>query len=206
MKKMTVVTAAACLLLAPALAEARGGGGIEYFTNLGTDVLGPVTVAPGVLVHAPTGSVSVLSAYGFGITSGGWKIGGFATGFYAAGLSLPFPSLGEAITTAAGGVGGVISGGFARWDQFCLSMDLRLGAGGMAVGMVDDPPIAGAVPFWTGVFTLYGALSAEAGFLFVPAMLISLRVGLDAVVAFSYSGPFPVAVPTMGIRFTWGRF
>jgi hypothetical protein len=188
---------AAALACSPVLAYAGGGGGIEYLTNLGSDVLAKIPIPGSALLDVPTGSITGFSAFGYGITWGGWKIGGFATGLYTGPLSIPVPSLGGNVTGMAGGFGGVISGGHARLGPFSLSLNVRLGAGGLGVQYAQTT---------TGVFSLYGALDAEIGLVFVPAMMISAFAGVHALVPMSYAGIFPFAAPAAGIRITWGSF
>ena len=64
---------------APMVSFANGGGGIEYVTNAGSDVLGK-SLFGGSFVDLPTGSIAAISAFGYGVTIRGWKIGGFGTG------------------------------------------------------------------------------------------------------------------------------
>ncbi len=58
----------------------------------------------------------------------------------------------------------------------------------------------------TGTFALFGSVDAELGFIVVPAMLVSVYAGIDAVAPISPFFVALLAVPTFGARITWGRF
>jgi hypothetical protein len=200
-RSMVVFVALVCFSL-PCFAN--GGGGVEYFTNAGSDLIGKGFFG-GSMVDFPTGSVSALSAYGFAVTRRGWKIGGFATGLFAQDLSLAIPEAGMSVDRAAGGFGGIISGGAGRWGPVGFAINTRLGAGGLAVegswtgGSEPSPMIA-------GVFSLFASVEAEVGIIVVPAMLVSVYCGLDAVAPLSPYFFAVLAAPTFGARITWGRF
>lgn len=191
------------LLAAPCVAQARGGGGVEYFTNAGPDLLG-AGVSSGLLLPFGTETVQGLSGFGYGITRGGWKIGGFGTFFFTLPVSVPIAALGGTLQGAMGGFGGIISGGHARWGPGTFALNMRLGVGG--IGVQYEWLSSGAARTITdGSVVLYAAAEAEIGLVVVPAMMISVHGGMDALVTLSYV-VVPVAVPTMGVRITWGRF
>ena len=193
------------LLLAPCLAFAGGGGGIEYVTNPGPDILGSLLPAGSPLLRMPTGTVQAVSGFGYGVTYDGWKIGGFGT-FFTTGapLSLDVPTLGT-VTRVIGGFGGIISGGQGRLGPLLFSVNLRLGAGGMGVGYLWYPAGMSPIPVGPGTFALFGSVDAEVGLITFPAMAISAYAGVNGILALGYA-IVPVAVPTMGVRITWGSF
>ncbi len=114
-----IVLALFVFALVPAALFANGGGGVEYITNAGSDVLG-TTLFRGSIIDMPTSSVTALSAFGFGLTRGGWKIGGFGTGFFTQDFALPIPEAGMIVNRAASGFGGIISGGMGRFGPFAF--------------------------------------------------------------------------------------
>jgi hypothetical protein len=189
---------------APIVSFANGGGGVEYFTNAGSDLLGPSFFSGG-LVDLTTGSITSLSAFGYGVTHGGWKIGGFGTGFYAKNLSLVIPEGDMTVNRSAGAFGGVISGGAGRLGLIGYSVNTRLGAGGLAVEGIWTGG-SGLSPMTAGVFSLYASVDAEAGIILVPAMLVSVYVSIDAIVPIAPYFIAFLAVPTLGARISWGRF
>ena len=201
---LKIVLVLVAIAVAPVASFANGGGGVEYFTNAGSDLL-ESALFHGNVIDMPTGSVTALSAYGFGLTRGGWKIGGFATGFFTQDFALAIPEGGMIVNRAAGGFGGVISGGEGRFGPIGFAVNTRLGAGGLAVmGSWTNGPQPS--PMMAGVFSLFGSVDAELGIIVVPAMFVSVYAGIDAVVPIS---PFVVAllaVPAFGARITWGRF
>jgi hypothetical protein len=196
----------AAIAFTTSLAEARGGGGLEYLTNFGSDVFGQMPGAGGRLLDMPTGTVSAVSGFGYGVLRGGYKIGGFGIFFYTDDISQTIPDFGGPLTHAAGGLGGLISGGYTRWGPLAFSLDLRIGAGGMGVNYLWTQAGYDPVASSAAVFVLYGALKAEVGIVFVPAMMVSAFAGLDALVPVGSMGPIPVLVPTAGVRVTWGSF
>ena len=152
----------ALALLLPCLAFAGGGGGIEYLSNVGPDLL-PGIALPGVSLQS--GSVAGLSGFGYGVTRGGWKIGGFGTFLYSDGISVPVPSLHTSAAGAVAGFGGVLSGGQAKLGPFRLSLNLRLGGGGIGVRFpyprTDMPMMMDA-----GTACLVASVDGEVGLLF----------------------------------------
>ncbi len=189
------------LLAVPPTVGARGGGGVEYFTDLGADLLGGVH--PGLLAPFPTAAIQGLSCFGYGITRGGWKIGGFGTFFFTLPVSVPIAVLEGTVTGAMGGFGGIISGGHGRWGPCVLAVNTRLGVGGIGVSYVW--PSEGGRSITDGTMVIYGGADLELGLVAVPAMMVSVHGGVDALVTLPYA-VVPVAVPTVGVRLTWGRF
>jgi hypothetical protein len=159
----------------------------------------------GTLMPLPTGSTVGLTGFGYGVTRGGWKIGGFGTFFYTGALSVPLPALGGTLTGAVGGFGGVISGGQGRLGPLVYALNMRLGAGGMGISYLWTAAVPSPVPVTGGTFALFGSLDAELGLIVVPAMLVSAYAGVQALVTLPIV-VIPLAVPTVGIRVTWGRF
>jgi hypothetical protein len=191
-------------LLVPVLAQAAGGGGVEYMTSVGPDVTTSLGL-PSSFVSLPTGAAVGLTGFGYGVTRGGWKIGGFGTFFYTNALSLPVAALDGTLTGAIGGFGGIISGGQGRVGPFVLSLNLRLGAGGMGVSYLWETGAPRAITVGGGTFALFGSVDAELGVIIFPAMLVSAYAGVQALVSLPVV-VVPLAVPTVGIRVTWGRF
>lgn len=204
MKKTLVSFVLLFTVLTPSLTFARGGGGVEYFTNMGSDLLGSVRLPDALVTDYISGSFMGMSAYGYGITRGGWKIGGFGTFFYSAPISLVMDAYDITVNQVAGGIGGVISGGHGRLGPFTFALNTRLGAGGVGFESTwDDDPYAWS--YWSGAFALYGAADVEVGLVFVPAMMVSAYAGVQALVTVAYA-VVPIIVPTMGVRVTWGKF
>ena len=203
-KHLALGVCCAVLLAMPCAAFARGGGGIEYMTNPGSDLLGSLAPVGSSLLVLPTGTVQSVSGFGYGVTRGGWKIGGFGTFFSTEPMSVPVPALGT-VTRAIGGFGGIISGGQGRLGPFLFSLNMRLGAGGMGVFYDWSPNGMSPLHSGGGTFGLFGSLDAEAGLIVFPAMAISAYAGVEGLLALGYA-IVPVATPTMGIRITWGSF
>jgi hypothetical protein len=58
----------------------------------------------------------------------------------------------------------------------------------------------------SGAFAMYGAVDAEVGIVFVPAMMISVFAGIDGLLPITaFFFPF-MASPVAGVRVTWGAF
>jgi hypothetical protein len=207
MKRLPVmVLVAACLASSPLL-FAGGGGGIGLLTNAGSEMLGGAPWTNSIVLDYPTGTITALEAFGYGVTRNGWKIGGFGIGFYATSLSLSLPSDDLTITGAAGGFGGVISGGAGRLGSFAYSLNVRLGAGGMAVNCSwINPQYPSYASFVSGAFAIYGAIDAEVGLVLVPAMLVSGYASLEALAVPTPTTLMAAVVPTVGVRITWGSF
>ena len=160
-----------------------------------------------LVLDYPTGTVTALEAFGYGVTRGGWKIGGFATGFYATGLAVALPSDNLVISDAMGGFGGFISGGAGRFGPFAYSLNVRLGAGLMfAEGVWTMPVTYGSNSFNGGAFLICGGVDGEIGLLVVPAMLVSAYISAQAVMIPTYVSLVAAVVPTVGVRITWGSF
>jgi hypothetical protein len=192
------------LLLVPSLAFARGGGGLEYFVNMGSDILGGVTLPDAFMTDYVSGTIMGVSGYGYGINRGGWKIGGFGTFFYTAPLGLDIPAYDTRVISAVGGIGGVISGGHGRLGPFTFALNTRLGAGGMGIELFWPGGLDGW-NYWSGSFLLYGSADVEVGIVFVPAMMVSVYAGVQGIVPIPYVVA-ACAVPSMGLRITWGAF
>lgn len=201
--KRTLFVLLVAFAMLPGLVYASGGGGIEYLTNVGPDLL-PSLALPGG-VSLPTGSVIGFSGFGYGVTRGGWKIGGFGLFLYTDNVSVPVPSLSSSVNGAVAGFGGVISGGQARLGPFRLSLNLRLGAGVIGVRL----PYEHMSPMMmdAGTACLFGSIDGEVGLLFVPAMLVSVYGGLGSIAPIiPFYGPVPIASFIAGVRITWGSF
>jgi hypothetical protein len=194
----------AALLCVPSLAFAGGGGGLEYMTNTGPDVLSFSGVPSWFLASPSTGTVNGVSGFGYGVTRGGFKIGGFGTFFAAGPFDFPVPWASTVYTNAIGGFGGIITGGYGRLGPFALSLNLRLGSGGFWVSGTSSSH-GSPMPSWSGSGAAFGALDLEAGVVVVPAMMVSVYAGVSGFVSFPYM-IIPAAAPTMGVRMTWGRF
>jgi hypothetical protein len=192
------------LLLLPLVAYAGGGGGIEYLTNPGPEIMNALNLPSGSLASLPTGTVNSVSLFGYGITRGGWKIGGFGSFFYTLPIDMTIPEFGYKVTGAAGGFGDIISGGYQRIGPLTLALNLRLGAGGMGIRYVWTDQGQNPFPSSVGTFILHGAVDGELGIILVPAMMVSVFAGVDAIVAMPAFVPVPV--PDIGVRVTWGKF
>jgi hypothetical protein len=201
MKKIGILLSA--LLLLPAFAFAKGGGGFGYLTNAGSDFLDSLAIPGDAFTVMPTGAANAFSIFGYGITRSGWKIGGSGSFFYAMPIDVSVASLSGPVTGVIGGFGDVISGGYARLGPLGLSLNFRFGAGGMAVRHLwtssSDAPVS--VSF--GTFIAHGAVDGEIGIILVPAMMVSVYAGLDVLLI---PQTLPVPVPTMGVRIAWGSF
>jgi hypothetical protein len=204
--KRSVVLFVLFLASSPLLSFAGGGGGIGLLTNASSQMFGMAPWANGIVLDYPAGTVTALEAFGYGVTRGGWKIGGFGIAFYATNLDLALYSDDLNVTGAAGGVGGVISGGAGRWGPFAYSLNVRLGAGGLAINADWNDPRYSSSHFVSGAFAMYGAIDAEVGLVLVPAMLVSGYVSLEALAVPTPTTLVAAVVPTVGVRITWGSF
>jgi len=189
------------------VASPGGGGGVEYFTNLGNTPVSKLGLPTNWLVDLPPGSVYGIGGFGYGIDRHGWKTGGFGRAIFANGLSLDLPDGSAAVTGAVGGIGGVISGTQCRIGPIDLSINCRMGLGGIAVTQKN---LTAASPYSTlvsGVVLVYGSLEGELGLLVFPATMVSVFAGIDALVPVPYPGSLTaLPAPMAGLRITWGRF
>jgi len=186
-----------------------GGGGVELYTNMDAALLSGVGIPTAALVDLPQGSAYGVGGFGYGIDRHGWKIGGFGKAIFMGGPSLPL-SMRNAqvvVNSVAGGIGGLISGGHGRIGPLDLSINCRLGVGGLAVsGWISRQ---GFAPYLSniGIVALYGAADMEVGVHFFPAMMISAFAGIESLAPIAYGADLVIVpTPTMGIRLTWGSF
>jgi hypothetical protein len=185
----------AASLLVPLAAETKGAGGVEYFSSLDSDIQGVIPLPDGSSMDFPRGLVAGLSGFGFRFTPDGWKTGGFGTLFVAAPTK-------DTTLGAAGGFGGIIVGSYRQLGPFTFALNTRLGAGAIVATFV-WPAAFDPMPVLTGTFALFGSIDAEAGLALAPTMMVSVYAGMNALVTFPWVIA-PVAVPTMGIRITFG--
>ena len=170
-----VVAILSVLPLAGAFARGAGGftWGEQYFeqdlsnVNLGTSCNG---------------------VYGYSVTWGGQRIGGFAMAMHSDTVVPAFN---------AGFVGG-IAGQEVRVGPFMAAVTAWTGFGGMTMNPLVQGPAA---------FALFGELNVEAGFGFLPGVMVSCYAGLQAVAqVFPEQAIIQNAfyTPVMGMRIAWG--
>lgn len=125
--------------------------------------------------------------YGYGVTSGGHRIGGFGVGVTAED------------GRSAGGFGGVINGRQARLGSLTASLNTWLGVGGLRLSTGDPRQF----------FAYYAEVNGELGLAVLPFLQISGYLGMQAMGNLIPGDPVvdnSVYHPVSGIRVTWGWF
>jgi hypothetical protein len=168
-----VAVALALAVLPLAGASARGAGGFtwgqQYFDAALSNVdLGAITTG----------------VYGYNVTWGGQRYGGFAMALHADRMN--------------GGFVGAIAGQEFRTGPFMTAMTLWSGFGGTDVTPLYSFP---------GTFALFGELSFEAGFGFLPGVMVTGYAGMQVIAAvLPDQGIISNAIytPVIGVRIAWG--
>jgi hypothetical protein len=127
---------------------------------------------------------STTGVYGYNVTWGGQRYGGFA-------MALESDEL-------KGGFVGAIAGQEFRMGPFVTAMTLWSGFGGTDVTPLYSHP---------GTFALFGELSVEAGFGFLPGVMVTGYAGMQVIAAvLPDQGIISNAIytPVMGVRIAWG--
>jgi hypothetical protein len=163
----------ALVVLPLAGAFARGAGGFTW---------GQQYFDPG-LSNADLGA-STTGVFGYNVTWGGQRYGGFAMAIHADALD--------------GGFVGAIAGQEFRMGPFTTAMTLWTGFGGTNV-----------TPLYTlpGTFALFGELSFEAGFGFLPGVMVTGYAGMQVMAAVLPDQAIisnAVYTPVLGVRIAWG--
>ncbi|MEE8440736.1 MAG: hypothetical protein V3S41_03375 [Spirochaetia bacterium] len=173
-KKMTLT--GLMLVAVVIVASAYGGGGFFQATQMAFSG------------YTNMDSVAeVEGGYGYGVSRGGRRYGGFGM------------VVSEAETQEfLGGFGGVISGRQMRTGPFTLSLNIWSGVGYASQDLIQAP---------AGVAFLAEA-NAEAGFAVLPWLQISVYGGYQAIGPFDPSAVFANTkyVPVIGARVSWGSF
>lgn len=184
-----------------------GGGGVEYVASIETSAIARLGLPTGGMLDLPSGAARGVGGFGYAVNRRGWKFGGFGTFLYVNGLSLYVPHTTTTVTQAFGGIGGLISGGHGRIGPLDLSINCRLGVGGLVVSAESAAGGYGTHRSTSGVIGLYGSLDGEVGLHLFPAMMVSFFTGVDGIAPIPYGDGLTVLpAPVVGIRLTWGDF
>jgi len=158
-------------------AAARGVGGFTWGQQYFDADLSNVNLA-----------VETNGVYGYTVTWGGQRYGGFVLAAHS-GITVP---------ELHGGFVGGIAGQEARLGPVVLAVTAWTGFGGMNLD-----PLTGR----DGSFSLFGELTLEAGFGFLPGVQVTGYAGLQAI-APVLPGPSliqgAVYTPVFGMRVAWG--
>ncbi len=174
--KIVALVLALCLLpLAGAFARAAGGftWGEQYGAT------GPSNVDLGA---------STVGVYGYDITWGGQRYGGFAMALHS---NATQPAL------EAGFIGG-LAGQEMRIGPLVAAVTLWSGFGGMNSAPLDALP---------GTLALFGEVSLELGFGFLPGVLVTGYAGMQVIAPVLFDqGTIgtPMYTPVLGVRVAWG--
>jgi hypothetical protein len=125
--------------------------------------------------------------YGYGVTDGGHRIGGFGVGVTAED------------GTAVGGFGGIMNGQQVRLGALTASLNTWLGVGGLSL------PSGAPLEF----FGYFAELSGELGLAVLPWLQVSAYLGMQAMGNLIPGDPIvdnSIYSPVSGIRLTWGSF
>ena len=178
MRVSRTFTAAALLTLLPlAAVSARGVGGFSWGEQYFASDLANVDIA-----------LTTSGIYGYTVTGGGQRYGGFALGLHSDRTS----------PTLNGGFIGGIAGQEVRVGPATVAATAWTGFGGMSMD-----PLAGT----TGTFALFGELALEAGFGFLPGVQVTGYAALQGIAQVRperVSLSSAVYTPVIGLRVAWG--
>jgi hypothetical protein len=175
-KIMALATALVVLPLAAAFA--RGGGGFTWGEQYFDSQLANYDL-----------QATSSGAYGYGVTHGGQRIGGFVMALRSAGSN-----------DFSGGFVGTITGQEARLGPVLAAVELWTGFGGIAPNTTLQT---------SGTFALMGELDLELGLGFFRGVCLTGYAGMQAFTAFSLDEqPFSNVryTPVFGVRVAWGSF
>ena len=172
-----VAVALALAVLPLAGASARGAGGFTWGQQYFDTQLS----------NADLGA-STTGVYGYSVSWGGQRYGGFAMAVHSDATS---PAL-------DGGFVGAIAGQEFRMGPFLTAVTLWSGFGGTNITPLYSLP---------GTIALFGELSFEAGFGFLPGVMVTGYAGMQAIAPLlPGQGIIGAAIytPVMGVRVAWG--
>jgi hypothetical protein len=173
-KARTFIILAAFLVVIPAGAAFAGGaGGVGYGAQYYDSGLATSDMA-----------MTFITGYGYGVSWDGARFGGFGSALLSAQGS------------AAGGVGGIVTGHEWRAGPLVAAVDLWMGLGGMSFNR-------------SGYMVAFGQADFELGVAILPWMQIVAYAGYQALGNLIPGFPFSNAVlytPVVGMRLAWGGF
>jgi hypothetical protein len=170
--------ATALVVLPLAAAFAKGGGGFTWGEQYFDSQLANYDL-----------QATSSGVYGYGVTHGGQRIGGFAMALRSAETS-----------DFTGGFVGTITGQEAHMGPVLVAVDLLTGFGGIAPS---------ATLQTGGTFALMAELDLELGLGFFRGVCLTGYAGMQAFTAFSLDEqPFTNVryTPVFGVRVAWGSF
>ncbi|HVO38359.1 MAG TPA: hypothetical protein VMV03_04945 [Spirochaetia bacterium] len=181
MRTLKLVILSAALAAAPlSLAFAGGAGGVTWSNQHAVFGLPTSTL-----------SVSSVGGFGYGVSPGGTRTGGFGFALY----SVPG---GDSLS---GGVGGFIVGQEGHAGPFTAAVNLWTGLGGVSATM------AGVE---TGALVLFGEANVELGAAVTPWMQLVLYGGVQGLADVSPGHGIGSQIlsyaPVIGMRLAWGSF
>ncbi len=178
MKHLRIVSLAAVLVVLPlSLGFAGGTGGFMWGGQLYNSELSNFDLR-----------TSTTGVYGYRVTLGGQRIGGFALAMNSLGGE---PGL-------EGGFVGFIAGQETPGGPLVGAVTLSTGFGGLA---------ADSALHVDGSLALFGELDLEVGFRFLPGVVLAGYVGMQAISQVGPGrSPFEniLYTPVLGLRFGWG--
>jgi hypothetical protein len=136
-------------------------------------------------------SISEVGGFGYGVSSGGQRTGGFGYALYSP----------DGTSSLAGGVGGVIFGQEGHAGPLTFAVNLWTGLGGISARSLGTE---------TGLAVLFGEASFELGIAVTPWMQLSAYAGMQGLADISpHSGigtRLATYSPVVGMRLAWGSF
>jgi len=171
--------AVAVLALPVSLVFARGAGGVTWSDQRTISGLSNAAV-----------STSEVGGFGYGVSSGGTRTGGFGYALYS-------PSGTDSL---AGGVGGVIVGRESRTGPFTFAANLWTGLGAVSSTFSGTQ---------SSHMVLFGEASLELGIAVTPWMQLSAYAGMQSLADVDHQGigaHLAQYSPILGMRLAWGSF
>lgn len=181
MRTLKIVFFSAVILAFPlSFAFAGGAGGVMWSDQRYVSGLA-----------STTGQMSSVGGFGYGVSSGGQRTGGFGFALYSP----------AGTDSLAGGVGGIIVGQEAHAGPFMAAINLWTGLGGIS---------AAPNGVETGYAVLFGEANLELGAAVTPWMQLVLYGGLQGFADISPGKGIGTEVlryaPVIGMRLSWGSF
>ena len=179
MKHLRIVALLTALLVVPLSLFAMGAGGFMWGGQLYTGELANFDLR-----------TSTTGVFGYSVTPGGQRIGGFALAMNSIGAN---PGL-------QGGFVGAITGQETAGGPLVGAVTLFTGLGGLAPD---------ATLHADGSFALFGELDLELAFHFIPGAALTGYAGMQVISDLGPGrSPFEniLYTPVLGMRFAWGSF
>ncbi len=134
---------------------------------------------------------SEIGGFGYGVTNGGRRTGGFGYVMYSE----------PGTDSLSGGVGGVIIGQESRTGPFTIAANLWTGAGAVSLGFSGTA---------SSYVVLFGEANVELGVAVTPWMQLSAYAGMQGIADVDARTGIGAGLvrycPVAGMRLSWGSF